>query len=104
MGVAGERFPHGEENLALDSCRVSGSNVAPTSVFEVCGLSTMNQEKAADLHSRSAQPAFVMSVGQPEEGAAEKLLHAQGEWDKARRTRMGKDQLIHPDVSEDMLP
>ena len=28
-----------------------------TSVFEVCGLSTMNQEKAADLHSRSALPA-----------------------------------------------
>ena len=33
------------------------SKVAPTSVFEVGGLSTMNQEKAADLHSRSALPA-----------------------------------------------
>ena len=33
------------------------SKVAQTSVFEVCGWSTMNQEKAADLHRRSALPA-----------------------------------------------
>ena len=32
------------------------SKVAPTSVFEVGGWSTMNQEKAADLHRRSALP------------------------------------------------
>jgi len=42
-------------------CLANYSKVAQTSVFEVCGLSTINQEKAADLHSRSALPVLGLS-------------------------------------------
>ena len=34
-----------------------------TSVYEVCRLSTMKQEKAANLHRRSALPAFLGILG-----------------------------------------
>jgi len=49
-----------------DSPAKQSRKVAQTSVFEVCGLSTMNQEKAADLHRRSALPTS--GKGQVERG------------------------------------
>ena len=47
--------------MASLDARSSDSKVAQTSVFEVCGLSTMNQEKAADLGQQVRATCYPLS-------------------------------------------